>query len=296
MSGFFLRLSRVWDRFVFEGHDPRILPVLRIGFAFVLLVQTLVIWPDAGLWFSDQGILQVSTVKRMVSASCWSLFYVLPADEFTIQVCLGILAINAFLLLLGVFSRVQAAMIFLWLVSFQNRNPMIQDGEDTVFRFFAFVMIWLPLDHCWSVLSLVSSNRSSATSSSSWALRLVQFEITAIYASTALCKIVGETWQNGTALWYVSRMTDNYGRVIPSVLFDNLYVSAFATWTALAIEFSLPIALWFKPTRKVAIIAGIALHIGIELTMNLFLFEWVMILGLLSFVNPSDWGWKENIR
>jgi hypothetical protein len=84
-------------------------------------------------------------------------------------------------------------------------------------------------------------------------------------------------------------MSDNYGRLIPSSLFDLYALSAIATWTTLIIEGALPIALWIRPFRKWAIIAGFALHLGIELSMNLFLFQWIMMLGLLSFVIPNEW-------
>ena len=65
-----------------------------------------------------------------------------------------------------------------------------------------------------------------------------------------------------------------------------------ATWSALAIEAALPILLWFRPTRRPAIVAGIGLHLAIEASMNLFLFEWIMILGLLSFVRPEEWRFR----
>ncbi len=61
------------------------------------------------------------------------------------------------------------------------------------------------------------------------------------------------------------------------------------TWVVLVIEAALPIALWFRPTRKIAIVLGVLLHLGIELSMNLFLFEWIMILGLLTFIRTEEW-------
>lgn len=279
-----------WDRFLFEGCDPRIASVFRIGFAILVLIQIAIVWDDAAMWFSDEGVLSVSTAKLTTQPVGWSLFYWVPSTPLVIRGSLFALAIHAALMLVGVFSRVQAAAIFLWLVSFQNRNPLINDGEDTVFRIFAFMMVWLPLDAYWSVLRRSCDSVAKARSpSSAWGMRLIQFEMTAIYASAAISKLSGETWQNGTAMWYVSRMTDNFGRLVPSVYFDHFWVSAGLTWGALFIEAALPVALWFRWTRKIAILAGLALHLGIEVSMNLFLFEWVMILGLLAFVVPSEW-------
>ncbi len=287
-----------WDRFLFESCDPRIVPVIRVGFAILIVVQTCVAWVDAEFWFTDAGVLRVETAKRIMGSSGWSLFYVLPSTGPVIRFCLIALIAHSCMLLLGIWSRFQAVAIFLWLVSFQNRNPFIHDGEDTVFRLVAFMIVWLPLDAYWSVRrsgngrSGSSGNLSCANRSSAWALRLIQIEMTAIYASTAISKLCGETWRDGTALWYVSRMTDNFGRGIPSDFFDYYFVSAVSTWGTLLIEASLPLALWFRPTRKYAILVGVGLHLAIEFSMNLFLFQWIMILGLMSFVVPSEWGWR----
>ena len=285
------RCMDAWDKFLFEGCDPRIASLFRIGFATLILIQVAVVWHDADRWFSDTGVMSVSTAKLTTGPVGWSLFYLIPSTPFVIRGALVALLLHATLMLFGVFSRVQAAAIFVWLVSFQNRNPLINDGEDTVFRIFAFMMIWLPLDAYWSVLRRSSESVARARShASAWGLRLIQIEMAAIYASAAISKLSGETWQNGTAMWYVSRMTDNFGRLVPSVYFDHFWVSAGLTWGALFIEATLPVALWFRGTRKLAILAGVALHLGIELSMNLFLFECVMMLGLLAFVVPSEWG------
>ena len=273
------------DRFLFDSCDPRVAPLIRIAYACLLIIYTLVWMQDAQLWFTDAGVITSETVQRMSDGARWSLLFFLPSTANVVHACLGLLLLHAALLLLGCWSRVQVACIFVWLVSFQHRNPLICDGEDTVFRWFAFLMIFMPLDCAWS---LVQRWRSSpfrqATSADAWALRLMQIEVTLIYASTAWNKLQGATWQNGTALYYVSQMTDHFGRVpVPSSLTESLPLIRVLTWTVLTIETLLPFALWWRPTRRIAIVAGIALHLGIEATMHLFLFEWIMIVGLLSF-------------
>ncbi|MFN7731335.1 MAG: HTTM domain-containing protein [Pirellula sp.] len=285
------------DRFLFESPDPFIVPVLRIGFAVIVLIHTAVLWPDAERWFTDAGVLQSSTAQSIVGSHGWSVLSWLPSNALTIQACLAAMGLSAVLMLLGVFSRVQSAAIWVWLVSFQNRNPFLNDGEDVVMRLFAFFLIWMPLDRGWSLIRRRSALKTSSNvSSTAWGLRLMQFEMAALYASTAICKWGGDTWHQGTATWYVARMGDNFGRWIPEAWFDWPLFYRSTTWGALAIEAILPIALWFRWTRKWAILAGLALHLGIELSMNLFLFQWLMILGLLAFVVPSEWIPKRNSR
>jgi hypothetical protein len=59
----------------------------------------------------------------------------------------------------------------------------------------------------------------------------------------------------------------------------------------LALEWGLPVLLWVKRSRKAAIIVGIAFHLAVDWTMNLFLFHWIMILGLVSFAEHDELPW-----
>jgi hypothetical protein len=151
---------------------------------------------------------------------------------------------------------------------------------------FAFLMIFLPLDCGWSLArALARGPKRLATAADAWALRLIQIQITLIYASAAWTKLYGASWRNGTALYFVSHMNDHFGRW-PGLTawFDALWLVQLQTWSVVAIELLLPLALWIPRTRRLAIALGIALHLVIEVSMNLFLFEWIMIVGLLAFV------------
>ena len=59
---------RAFDRFLFESGNAQILPVLRIGFAILILVQSLVLWPDVAYWFSDQGVLSTQSARQLAVA------------------------------------------------------------------------------------------------------------------------------------------------------------------------------------------------------------------------------------
>lgn len=286
MNGFMQRLTQAWDWFLFESCNPRIIPILRIGFALLIVIQSLIVWSDAAYWYTDAGVMRSQTAREIIGSRAWSLLYLLPSEPWVAQAGLICLTTHALLLLVGFYSRFQAAAIFVWLVSFQNRNPLITDGEDTVFRIFAFLLIWLPLDAYWSVRSRTRNQvpNPEPTSADAWALRLIQIQMTCIYASTALSKWEGSMWQDGSAVWYVSRMTDNFGRLIPAAWLDWPGASTLATYGTLAVESFLPIGLWIPKLRWVAILLGLLLHLGIESSMNLFLFQWVMLLGLISFV------------
>ncbi len=280
------RVSRL-DRFLFESSDPTTCSLIRVACGGLLLIYVSVWLLDASLWFSDAGVLRTETVRQMHDDQQPSLLFWLPSTPAVVVGLLSLLWLQSFLLLAGCWSRFQIACIFVWLVSFQNRNPLILDGEDTVFRLLSFFMIFMPLDHRWSIGRWLSGVPSTAGPAHAWALRLVQFEVTAIYVSAAWCKWQGATWRDGTALYYVSRMDDVFGRFwLPDVLFEEAWLLKLATWGVLGVESLLPLLLWIPRTRYWGLAFGIALHLSIEYAMHLFLFEWVMIVALLSFSRP----------
>lgn len=282
--------QKKFDQFLFDATDARMCSVLRVGYATLLLVMLGQLAGEAEVWFTDGGVLRSESAEQFNEYAKESVLFWLPATPSVVYACLGLLFFNAVLLLLGCWSRLQAVFIFVGLTSFQHRNPLIFDGEDTVFRLMIFFMIFMPLDHSWSLSKSWTRRRSSrARVSTAWALRLVQFEMTAIYLSTAWSKWQGETWRDGTALYYVSRMEDVFGRGwLPDWLFETPGILHSMTWSVLLLETLLPVLLWIPATRRYAILLGIGLHLSIEYAMHLFLFEWIMILGLLSFVKLED--------
>lgn len=289
-------LRQRWNWFFYESVDPASCAAIRIGYSALLLLMLLVQWPDVEFWFSENGVLPLAASRNVIDPDAQTLFSLLPTDTLTIQVCYAVFILQAGLLLIGFKSRFQAICLLVWLTSFHHRNGLLIDGEDTVFRIFAFLLAFSPCGCRWSVDSWLYRRRSGCevplAEGSAWALRLMQIQMTIIYVSTAWEKLNGNAWLDGTALYYASRLDDVFGRgPVPDFLFNNLTALKWMTWSVLAVEVLLPIGLWIRETRRAAIVVGIVLHLSIEWMMNLFLFEWIMIVGLMSFVTRADVCW-----
>lgn len=288
MKSLIVRLDHAYDRFLFRSCSPLTCVLVRVTYAALLIVYVGVWMLDGAKWFSDAGVMRAETARLLSDPPIESIFQWIPTTPWIVHISLAILMLQSVCLLLGIYSRFQAACIFVWLVSFQSRNPLILDGEDTVFRVFAFCLIFMPTDYAWSLGRrwwYAPSNGIDAVSQA-WGLRLMQTQMVLIYISAAWSKFLGETWRDGSALFYVYQMDDLFGRgPLPMSLLESEFLVRAATWSVLAVESILPIALCFRPTRLIAVCVGIALHLSMEYTMNLFLFQWIMIVGLLSFTN-----------
>jgi hypothetical protein len=282
-------LRRAWHDFFHEPVDPRVCAIVRIGYATLVLVNLAVLWPDINLWFGEEGVLAYDVARRMIHDNSWSILGWLPRTSLVLHVCLGIYAAQTVCLLLGLFSRLNVVCVFVWLISFQNANPLLLDGEDTVFRVVGFFLIFMPLGRAWALDALLRRKGETPPPASGWALRMLQIQMAVIYLSAALVKMQGESWMNGTAMYYVARLEDYFGRFpIPYLLFDTPALVAGFTWAVVAAEFIVPILVWFKETRVPCLVIAAIFHIGCDYTMNLFLFHWIMLVGWTAFLTPED--------
>ena len=314
-------IGRCWHDFFHAPRDTRACAAVRIAFAVLTLVNLAVLYPDLDLWYTEQGILPAAASKQIGPPLGWSILWHLPGTSVVVHTCFWILVGHTVLLLVGLLSRLNAAGVLVWLISFQNRNVQILDGEDFVFRLIALFLVLMPCGASWAVDAWlwrrrvqgsgfrgqgarVSSQESGIASPTTgvqppgshlapaWGLRLLQIQMAVIFLAAGLHKLGTEAWFDGTALYYVSRLDDYFGKFpVPTWVFDTPWMVALLTWAVVAGELLVPVFVWFRETRRTALAVAVLFHLGNEWTMHLFLFHWIMLAGWLSFVEPSDFAW-----
>jgi Vitamin K-dependent gamma-carboxylase len=281
-----------WNALFFAERDPRLAAVLRIGYGVLLLINLAMWAPDLRLWFSESGLLPLAAAREIVNEHAPTVLGWMGAEAW-LWSCYGVLVASAVLLTAGWHTRIQAIIVLIGLTSFQNRNYAIVDGEDTLFRLFAFYLALCPAGWAFS-LDARRRKRRGITEAPPvpWGLRLFQIQMSVIYLSSAIEKSMASEWTSGTALYYVARLDDSFGKLpVPGFVFETLWITKLVTWSVLVLEWGLPVLLWLKRTRRVALVVAIVFHLSIEYSMNLFLFHWLMILGLLSFAEFDELRW-----
>jgi hypothetical protein len=53
------------DRYLRQGGDPSIVPVLRIAYGCLVIIHMLTLWPNAEMWFTDDGVLSTQTAQAL---------------------------------------------------------------------------------------------------------------------------------------------------------------------------------------------------------------------------------------
>ncbi len=285
-----------WQRFFHARIDARRLAIVRIGFAALLLVNLAVLYPDLETWYGAAGLYPPAVAAQQALPQQWSVLRWLPAEHDAARDWLyGLFWLHlacTTMLLLGLFTRVNAIIAFVLLVSWQNRNPLILDGEDAVFRLLGFYLLFMPGGRAWSLDNVLFRRSADVCPlAPAWPLRLLQLQMVVIFISAALFKLGGSAWLDGTALSYVGRLDDTFGRFpVPHLLFQTPLLARLMTWSVIAVELFAPLLLWFKETRRWALLVIVCFHLANEYAMLLFLFHWIMLVGWTTFLTSEDLG------
>lgn len=278
-----------WNDFFFQLQSPLPMAILRIFYGLHVLLFVFLLVPDLATWYGADGLLSMETNRQWQQTDRFSLFAWLPPTLGTVYGVFTLLAICAFTLTIGLFTRTSNVILVLILFSIHHRNMIILNGGDNFMR---LVGLYLMFSHAGKTLSLdawlkAKLGKAVKTEYSIWAQRLVQLQLSAVYCHSFCGKINGESWLNGTATYYASRLQDFQKFPVPYLL-DNMWTIYLLSWGTLFIEFALFTLVWIKDLRYYVLAAGVLLHLGIEWTMNIPMFETQMIVAYIVFVDPKD--------
>jgi hypothetical protein len=60
------------------------------------------------------------------------------------------------------------------------------------------------------------------------------------------------------------------------------------SWSTLALEFSLGVLIWVKELRYILLALGLLLHLSLDYSLNIPLFQWDVLSAYVLFVDPAD--------
>jgi hypothetical protein len=266
---------------------------LRIGLAAVLLLDVLFIYLPQAADFFGAGSLVASEVfaeLRGHRIGSWSLLAGVESPA-VIHAALVCWAVSAGLLLVGLASRLCAAVAWALSVSFLNLNPFIHHAGDTVRTIVLFYLMLSPCGATWSVDAWLRGRRGPVHIPP-WPLRLLFVQMVAIYFFNGIFKLAGAGWRAGDVLHYVladpSQTRWSYAELpVP------YWASQALTWTVLAWEILFPLLVLLPWARTPALLMGVAFHLGIGLFIELGVFPLYMICLYLPLVPWERLGPEE---
>jgi hypothetical protein len=270
--------------------DSRIYACIRIAFAFVSLLNLMQIWPDREIFFTDVGMVDQEVVRKYTVGAYLSVFD-LCHDVGAVSNYMFFSGCAMVLLLLGVWPRVAAGIVYAWYVSYDMRAPLILVGWDEVLRCTAFLVLVSPMPACWSLRSRKARKKSAPELQvPCYGLTLMKVQLAAIYLQAVLARLDNEYWMSGD---FMSFFLLSHNSRWPGLWVLNYgFLLKIVTYLVLLVELAIPFLLMVPRWRWFGFVAGILLHAGISLmSYNLMLFFLAMMVLYLSFLQPEDMDW-----
>jgi len=276
--------------FWFKPISPASMALFRIFFALALLrTFTSQIDGDFLDWFGPDSAVPFFRIKHII----WedlprfdALLLFFPNSDL-LKLYFDSLILACLSLLVGFASRFSAGYLCLGLISLQNHDYVYRNGGDNLLRVTSMFLTFSAAGDYLSVDAWLKRKfdipmvRSKIAT---WCQRMIQLQVCLAYGHSFFAKVVQPAWWDGTALYYVLNTKDimhfpTFG------LANSIVFCRVITAYTLFVEAAMFTLIWIPVLRPYILGAAILLHLGIDYSLNLPVFEYVFIASLITFVN-----------
>lgn len=282
-----------WNRFWFKPSQPHTLALLRIAGGSMLFYTHLVWLWDLNAFCGPRSWIDIPTSKAMHGEGLgpWSHLWYIESPGMLYAQHIACLVVFA-MLVVGWRTRIVSLAACAITLSYCHRLIGAQFGLDQVNAMLATYLVVGPSGDVWSVDRWLACRRAGNTpvKSSPWttvAIRLIQLHMCVIYLFGGIGKMRGETWADGSALWYAFA---NYEYQSIDMLWTGQFpwLLALLSHATVYWETFYPFIVWPRWTRPIALGMAFAVHAGIALCLGMITFGTAMIIGNLSFIE-AEW-------
>jgi len=302
-------LKKRLEEFLFPARSSRWIGLLRIGLGLQVTVNTLSLWSDWGSLFAAKSdtFIDRELTEALLSLSApfvprvaW--FVTLGAqiglsEAVTLRVTLACLLCSGLCLIAGFLSRPAAITAWLLHLAARSSGGFTAYGVDNFMTIGLFYLMLCPLPDRYSIDRRLGKKRTLDPRLVGFLQRLLQLHVCLIYFFAGLAKCLGAGWWNGNSIW----------RALTRSPFNVISADLLLRWSGLLpllgiclclLEVSYPFFVWPRKTRNIWYVCVLAMHVGIGVTMGLYLFAFIMIvLNVAAFGAdlppfsrpPRDW-------
>ena len=134
------------------------------------------------------------------------------------------------------------------------------------------------------------TDRTARSAGPMWPIRLVQIQLSLVYAVNAIAKMTPE-YLDGTVLEWLSVSRWNF-KVDLAGGYLHLGPLVVPTWLCavgtVVVESALALGFWFRRTRIATAALGFAFHMSLKLILVIGFLDWASLCLYLSFLLPLD--------
>ncbi len=276
------------------GADTRSLAILRMGLGALVLVHSLLRLRFREAFYSNSGVLPCSALSESTSLGLPYNLYCDVSSDFHSALLL-LTALAGLWLMVGYWTRFANALSWYLVVCLQVRNPLAIQGGDLLLRVMLFWSMFLPLGEQWSFDARQRGLRQTRPSRIALNVGTIAFglQIVFVYVFTVALKLQGDSWVQGSALYYalsIDQLVTPFGHS----LLQHQNLLAQVTPLVLLVEAALPLMLYIPihtwVFRLVAVLGFVAMHVSFLICLNLGPFPWTNLVSFLFFIPTQIWN------
>jgi hypothetical protein len=279
-----------WEAWWFTPRETSTLAVIRVYFGVLMFFWTLSQVPTLFTFLGPDGIVPKTPDYGATQGgwAAWTVLQLFPGKA-PVVVLIVLMLVASVAVAVGFRPRLGAALLFIGAVSVQRRDPYVFNAGDILIRIMA---LYIFLSPAGTALSLDRWRRArdrfwEFPLKTQWALRLMQLQVSFVYLDSVWAKVRGTHWNDGTAVSLALRIGDLNRLPVPSFMTQSEIVANLLTYGALAIEFSLGVLVWNRKARPYVLLAGVALHLGIDWAIRVGFFSYAVIMFYIAFIDPE---------
>lgn len=277
----------------FFGIDLRALALFRISLGLTVIYDLLNRMSDLTEHYTDIGVMPRSVLENIFPYNAFPYIYMITGSSVGISILFFINILLAILFTFGLYTRFVSPLLWYFIISLHYRNMLVCFGGDLFLHSLLFWGMFLPLEQKWSLDSLLmkAEFKQKQKNVLSFGTAAYILQIVILYVISTEHKYSPEWRVDGTAIYYALSY-DLYLRPLGKFVYDlhpdNFFAFlTFSTyWLERAGPFLLFLPIYTNFFRIVIILLIIAMHIGINLFMNVGYFGIVSILAMFPLV-PS---------
>ena len=272
-----------WDRFFFEPQSTAPMTLVRVAWGAVMAVWAVSLLPDIDPFFTEGALLY----ERDLRDGSWNLLPHL-GGQAGLATCV-VLLLASLGTMVGLKTRLSAAIAVLCLVVLQRGNSAIFNSGDLLLRLVGIAVVLSPCGLRWSVDAAIDRRRGRVRSllRAPFGMRLLQLQLAVGYLLSAWTKTRGTTWEDGTAIARALRIEDLQRFVAPDWLLQQELALRLLTWSTLAFEATFIVLVWPRRLRLWVLGAGVLLHLSIDVFLDIGFFSLAVYVAYLAFL-PAE--------
>ncbi len=273
--------------------------LIRIAFGLLILYFYFIHYGQRRFLWGPNGMQEHETfTQNLITTSNFSL-YQLNDSILYFEIIFHMGIVVALLFTLGFMGRLTAILNFVFIWSLQHVNVLILDGGDNVMRIILFYLLFanttafFSLDRYRRKEKIPSSITATPISNSFHNLAILAsiIQVSFMYLTSGMHKIMGEVWQNGTALYYILQVDEYTHPFFKEFILSSNILLLIGAYGAIFAQITYPFLLFNRYTKYIAIFNIIAMHVGIAIVMGLFTFSATMISIQLLLLKDKEYAW-----